>query len=94
MRLRLLLFERHEDRLAVPTGDPTTAQAVFHLCYCAVQIASLLLQELRENTMCIRRSRVELERTSEQTLRAVDVPAHITQHASEVDVRSTVRRRI
>ena len=91
MRLRLLLFEPHEDRLAVPTGDPTAAQAAFQLCYCAVQIASLLLQELREKTVCIGTPRVELERASEQTLRFVDVPTHGPQHASEVDVRGDVR---
>jgi hypothetical protein len=91
MRLRFLLFERHEVRLAVPSGDPTTAQAAFQLCYRAVQIASLLPQELGEKTVCIGTPRVQFKRTSKQTLRAVDVPAHNPQHASEVDVRGDVR---
>ena len=89
--LRLLLFEPHELRLAVESGDPTTAEEAFHLCYRAVQIASLLLQELGEMSVCVGRPRVQLERASEQTLRAVDVPTHGPQHASEVDVRGDVR---
>ena len=41
--------------------------------------------------VCVGRLRVELERTSEQTLRAVDVPAHVQQQDSEVDVRGDDR---
>ena len=58
-------------------GTPPHAHAVFHLCYRAVQIASLVLEEVGEMPVCDGRLRVELERTSEQTLRAVDVPAHV-----------------